>query len=136
MQSAGTHSTPTNGDGPPAGAGRTCLIVEDDLLIREFYVLAVQQFGLSVVATAGAPDDAVRLAEAHRPDTVLMDIRLGDEGRDGVDAALEIVASVHPRLVFITASTDPRTMARAREANPHDILVKPVRIERLRQVLA
>jgi DNA-binding response OmpR family regulator len=112
------------------------LIVEDDLLIREFYALALEQFGLRVVATAGGPDEAVALAEKHRPHTVLMDIRLGESARDGVDAAVEISRRWGPRLVFITASTDPRTMARAREANPVEILVKPVRMERLREVLA
>jgi DNA-binding NarL/FixJ family response regulator len=130
-----TDPTAQGADSPGRPSGRqTCLLVEDEALIRTYYEIAVEQLGFEVVGSVGHAADAVELAVRHRPTAVLMDIRLAEDD-DGVAAAEEIYRRVDTHLVFVTASTDPLTMQRARRANPAAILIKPVRIADLAAVL-
>ena len=52
------------------------LVVDDEFLIAQGLCLQVEDMDLAVCATAATADDAVALAQAHRPELVLMDMRL------------------------------------------------------------
>ena len=79
----------------------TVLLADDDVLVRQGLRVLVESAGdLTVVAEAADGDQAVELAEATRPDVVVMDVRMtaravGLRGGtllvrpDGVPAALE-----------------------------------------------
>ncbi|GAA3820346.1 response regulator transcription factor [Sphaerisporangium flaviroseum] len=61
------------------------LLAEDQVLIRDsFKVLIDATPGLAAVGEAGTGAEAVRLARRHRPDVVLMDVRMPD--MDGIEA--------------------------------------------------
>jgi hypothetical protein len=45
-----------------------------------------------------------------------------EETRDGVDAALVIHATVGSKVIFLTGSTDPETMARIQIDHPFAVL--------------
>ena len=63
----------------------TVLVVDDQEIIRfGFRELIDRESDLRVVADAGNGTDAVALAQQHRPDVVLMDIRMPDV--DGIEA--------------------------------------------------
>ena len=111
------------------------LIVEDEFFIALHTESLLQGMGHSVVGTAVSADDAVRMAEQHRPDVVLMDIRLVG-ARDGVYAAAEINARVGTPLLFVSAHTDPATRQRAAATQPLGFLEKPLTQQRLRAGLA
>ena len=68
-----------------AAAGRV-LIVEDEWILAASAEAALEEAHCTIVGIAVTADDAVRLAEAERPDLVLMDIRLRGP-RNGIDAA-------------------------------------------------
>ncbi|HEX4699941.1 MAG TPA: response regulator transcription factor [Actinomycetes bacterium] len=69
----------------------TVLIADDQALVRGgFRALLDAQADLEVVAEAADGDTAVALAREHRPDVVLMDVRM--PGSDGLDATRRIVA--------------------------------------------
>jgi DNA-binding NarL/FixJ family response regulator len=67
------------------------LIADDQTIVRAgFAALLSSQPDIEVVAECGDGREAVRLAETHRPDVVLMDIRM--PVMDGIDATKRILA--------------------------------------------
>jgi DNA-binding NarL/FixJ family response regulator len=56
-----------------------CLIIDDNESFVEVARTFLEQDGLCVVGVASTTADALRQAEAMRPDVILVDIFLGDE---------------------------------------------------------
>jgi len=111
----------------------TVLIAEDDPAMRRVLKKIAEEDGrLRVVGEAGNGTEALALFEKLRPRIVFVDIDL--PLKDGVSLARDIFAR-EPRthFVFITASDDYREAAF--EVYACDYLVKPFRLERLRQTL-
>jgi CheY-like chemotaxis protein len=104
---------------------RSVLIVDDNAVIAELWSLHMQMMGLDVCGTAATADEAITLAKQHRPEIVLMDVRL-QGGKDGVEAALAIHASVGSKVIFITGSQEPETLHRIALDHPTAVLIKPV----------
>jgi DNA-binding NarL/FixJ family response regulator len=75
---------------PGAGPVRV-LVGEDQPLVREGIVRALEIAGFDVVDTAANARDLVRKAAVHKPDVVVTDIQMPpDSTDDGLRAALEI----------------------------------------------
>lgn len=100
------------------------VVVEDEVFIRLDLITHLQAGGHQVVGTADSAGDAVKAVEKHRPDLVLMDVRLVGE-RDGIQAATEIWERFAIRSLFVSANLDPGARARAASANPAGFLEKP-----------
>jgi hypothetical protein len=100
------------------------LIVEDERIIAKGIEKRLRALGYEVAGVAGTGEDAVRLAEAERPDVVLMDINLGG-GIDGVEASARIRARADVPVIFLTAFSDADTLARAKLTDPHGYVLKP-----------
>ncbi|MGP3937873.1 response regulator [Nonomuraea sp. KM88] len=67
------------------------LLAEDQVLVRDSFKLLIDTTpGLVTVGEAGAGAEAVLLARRHRPDVVLMDVRMPD--MDGIEATSRICA--------------------------------------------
>jgi DNA-binding NarL/FixJ family response regulator len=106
------------------------LLADDEAMIRAGIaaVLATDP-GITVVAQAGDGREAVELARAHRPDVVLMDIRM--PGMDGLAAAAEL-RDVAP-VVMLTTFDEDEYVARAladgasgfllKAADPRELLI-------------
>src|SRR5918998_3051920 len=66
-------------------------IGEDDVLLREGIARILTDAGLEVVAQSGDADDLLRRALAHRPDVVIVDVRMPPRREDdGLVAATEL----------------------------------------------
>lgn len=104
---------------------RSVLVVDDEAIIVELWCLHMEMMGLEVCGTAATADDAIRLAQEHRPAVVLMDMRLIGK-KDGVDAALAIHESVGSKVIYITGSQEPATITRIQQDHPAAVLIKPV----------
>ncbi len=105
-------------------AGIRILVVDDEVFTRLYFRDLLSELGHMVVETAESASCAVAAARRHRPDLVLMDVRLPGE-RDGIDAAAEIRSRLGIPSIFLTAHSDARTRDRAAAARPLDFLVKP-----------
>ena len=100
------------------------LIVEDDLLIALDIEMTLEEAGHQVVGTATTARAAVDAAAEHKPDVVLMDLRLAD-GSWGGDAAREIRERLDTSLVFLSGNLDPATRERLLPLDPVAMLSKP-----------
>ena len=102
---------------------RRVLVAEDEALIRLDLVEMLREEGYQVVAEARDGQEAVELTFEHRPDLVIMDVKM--PRRDGIDAAAEIAAARLAPVVILTAFSQRELVERARDAGAMAYLVKP-----------
>jgi DNA-binding NarL/FixJ family response regulator len=103
----------------------TVLLADDDVLVRQGLRVLVESAGdLTVVAEAADGDEAVRLASDHRPDVVVMDVRM--PGRDGIAATQEITAwpPPRPRVLILTTFDLDEIVHDALQAGADGFLLK------------
>ncbi|QKT06643.1 response regulator transcription factor [Gordonia sp. X0973] len=83
---------------------------------------------IEIVAEAESAQEAVELASRHRPDVVLMDLRLrsgADTGADGVGATARIRAlDDAPRVIILTTYASDADIVRAVDAGATGYLLK------------
>ncbi len=116
----------TDTDAAPA---RRVLIAEDEALIRMDLAEMLRDEGYDVVGEAGDGQEAVELAEQHKPDLVIMDVKM--PRRDGIDAASEIASKRIAPIVVLTAFSQRDLVERARDAGAMAYLVKPFTVSDL-----
>jgi DNA-binding NarL/FixJ family response regulator len=102
------------------------LISDDDKMIRDVLKEVLdEQPGIAVVAVAGDADEAIRLAEHHRPAVAVLDVRM--PGGGGARAAREIVRrSPGTAILAFSAYADRASMAGLAAAGVTEYLVKGV----------
>jgi DNA-binding NarL/FixJ family response regulator len=66
-----------------------CLVVDDSPSFLDAARVLLEREGLTIAGVASTGAEAVREAEALRPDVILLDISLGDES--GFDVARQLV---------------------------------------------
>jgi DNA-binding NarL/FixJ family response regulator len=91
---------------PPAPAGKiTLLIVDDDPLVRSGLSLILGGAkSLEVVAQAANGRDGLAAVAEHRPDVVLMDIRM--PVMDGIEATAALSEQIDPPKVIVLTTFD------------------------------
>jgi two-component system, LytTR family, response regulator LytT len=100
-------------------------IVEDDELIAESIWQLLLSLGYEVIEPVSTYADAVKLIEQHRPDFMILDIRLGDEKTDGIRLAELINLKYLIPFIYLTANADKATVDKAKATGPAAFLVKP-----------
>ena len=109
-------------------------IVEDELIVAMDLQQTLREFGYDAFAIASSAEAAVIKASERCPDLVLMDIRIAGN-RDGIETAEILRAQFSVPVVFLTAHADEATLNRAKIAEPHGYLVKPVKAAELRSTI-
>ncbi|MDQ4069323.1 MAG: response regulator transcription factor [Actinomycetota bacterium] len=104
------------------------LLADDHRMLRDSLRRSLQEHGFEVVGEAADGAEAVRLAQALRPDVILMDVSMPN--LDGVEATRQIcrVAPGSP-VVMLTMHADGAVMARAIQAGAVGYLVKDCSID-------
>jgi len=102
----------------------TIMLVDDHPVVREgLRGMLEAEPDLSVVGEAGSGAEALALARTHRPDVILMDLRM--PGTDGVWATERILAaSVGSKVVVLTTYETDADILRAVEAGAAGYLLK------------
>lgn len=103
------------------------LIVEDDMIISLVVENMVKELGLEVVGKAVSGEDAIALALEHKPEILLMDIRLKGE-MDGIEAVEKIKSHIDTSVIYLTGNSDRLNYDRAKNTNFTDLIVKPFTI--------
>lgn len=106
------------------------IVVDDQALVREGIRTLLQMAGIDVVAEASDGEAAIGAVERHRPDVVLLDLRM--PRRDGIWALEQLRERGEevPVLVLTTFDDDALVLGALR-AGAHGYLLKDVTLERL-----
>jgi response regulator NasT len=122
--SAADESTAPFGGQPHVPPQTTRVVIaEDEALIRLDLKEMLEEEGYSVVGEAGDGERAVELAEEHRPDLVILDVKM--PVLDGISAAERIVEQHIAPVLMLTAFSQRDLVERARDAGAMAYLVKP-----------
>lgn len=81
------------------------VIAEDEALIRLDLKEMLEEEGYSVVGEAGDGERAVELAREHRPDLVILDVKM--PVLDGISAAEKIAEESIAPVLMLTAFSQP-----------------------------
>ncbi|MEJ6617981.1 MAG: response regulator, partial [Candidatus Planktophila sp.] len=111
----------SNSDAP---AKIKILVAEDETLIRMDLVEMLQEAGYEVIGQAADGAEAIKLAELHKPDLAILDVKMPI--LDGISAAEKIIA-IAP-VLMLTAFSQRELIERARDAGVMAYVVKPFSI--------
>jgi response regulator NasT len=100
------------------------LIAEDESIIRMDLKMMLQDHGYEVVGEAGDGDRAIELAFLHKPDLILMDIKMPKI--DGLKASKIIGNQLDLPILIITAYSQKNFVEKAQQDNIVGYLVKPI----------
>ncbi len=104
-------------------ARKRVVIAEDEALIRMDLAEMLEEEGYEVVGQAENGEAAVKLAAEHRPDLVILDVKMPI--LDGISAAEQIGADKIAPVLMLTAFSQRELVERARDAGAMAYLVKP-----------
>ena len=110
------------------------LVVEDERVVARDIEESLVRMGYDVVGLAASSSECLAHAEEHRPDLVLMDIRI--EGAvDGIETARILRSRFDVPVIFLTAYADDQTVARAKETEALGYILKPFRAGELKSAV-
>jgi DNA-binding NarL/FixJ family response regulator len=112
------------------------LVVDDQAVVREGLALLLGLLdGIDVIGTAADGDEAVAAAGKHRPDVVLMDLRM--PRCDGVEATRRIRSEPGaPEVLVLTTYADDDSLLAALRAGARGYVTKDVGADELGRALA
>ena len=108
------------------------VVVDDQALVRGGFAMVLgHQDDIEVVAEAGNGLEAIKAANSHRPDVILMDIRMPE--MDGLEATCRIIEQADwPVRVLILTTFDPdEYIYRALRAGASGFVLKDIPPEEL-----
>ncbi|MBF8187152.1 response regulator transcription factor [Nonomuraea sp. K274] len=104
----------------------TVVVADDQELVRSGFALILDtQPDISVVAEAGDGFEAIEAVRAHRPQVLLLDIRM--PGMDGIDAARVVCGETDTRVLMLTTFDQDDYVYDALRAGASGFLLKDVR---------
>ena len=110
--------------GKPSSTRIRILVAEDEALIRMDLVEMLGEAGYEVVAEAADGAQAIELAQIHKPDLAILDVKM--PVLDGISAAEKII-TIAP-VLMLTAFSQRELVERARDAGVMAYVVKPFSI--------
>jgi DNA-binding NarL/FixJ family response regulator len=106
------------------------VVADDQEIVRAgFAALLATQPDFEVVGSAADGAEAVRVCTEHRPDVVLMDVRM--PVMDGIQAARRLIGDDGPRVLMLTTFDLDEYVYDALSAGASGFLLKDVAAERL-----
>lgn len=103
------------------------LIAEDEELTRTIIRARLEKLGHAVVAEAENGAQAVEAARLHKPDAIIMDIKMPE--MDGIEAATRILNEQPCAILFLSSFNEPELVEQASETGALAYLMKPFRKE-------
>jgi DNA-binding NarL/FixJ family response regulator len=96
-------------EAPYESRAKRAVVADDDPFARRAIGQALRDAGIAVVAEAADGAEAIELARQHKPDLVLMDIKMGEI--DGIAATRRIVNERPGQLVILISGARDEDLA-------------------------
>ncbi|HLZ65863.1 MAG TPA: response regulator [Aliidongia sp.] len=100
------------------------LIVEDDSMVATYVAEVLLEAGFEVAGVASTASEALSLAEQRACILALVDILLPGP-KDGIEIAGELRRRFGIGAIFLSGTSDPEHVARAKRVSPYGFLQKP-----------
>jgi serine/threonine-protein kinase PknK len=92
------------GDPPQATEGRRIVLADDDVLLREGLASLLDRSGFEIVGQAGESSQLLSLVREHRPELVIVDIRMPPgQSTEGLEAA-RLIRQENPEVAILVLS--------------------------------
>jgi CheY-like chemotaxis protein len=112
-----------------AGTARRILICEDDFLVAFTLRENLRHHGYVILPIAANGEEAIALCREHRPEVVLMDLRMPKVS--GVEAARAILGECSTCIILISAAPLEELQQALRESGAVGYVRKPITGEEL-----
>jgi len=109
------------------------VIAEDEQLTRTIIRARLEKLGHVVLAEAADGAQAVDAARTHRPDVIIMDIKM--PVMDGIEAARRILTENPCAILFLSSFNEQELVEQASDTGALAYLMKPFRKEDLAPAL-
>jgi two-component system, NarL family, response regulator DevR len=111
------------------------LLVDDHEVVRlGLKALIGRQPNFDVIGEAGTADEAVEKARVHKPDVIVMDVRL--PGKSGIDATREVMKILpETKVIVLTSYADDDLLMDAIEAGAAGYVLKQIGSDSLLKAL-
>ena len=110
------------------------MVVEDEGIVAMDIRNRLRRLGYEVAGIAPSGEVAIKKAAETHPDLVLMDIMLKGD-MDGIEANTAIRKLINVSVIYVTASSDEKTIQRAKDAGSCGYLIKPFSDDELQNVI-
>lgn len=94
----------------------------------------IKKLGHELVGKSASGEDAIEIAKEHKPNIILMDIRLKGE-MDGIEAVTKIKEHIDTNVIYLTGNSDKVNYDRAKATQCIDLISKPFTIGELTRSL-
>lgn len=101
------------------------LIVEDESIVSKIIEKELNNLGYEVLKVLHSGEEAVEFVIKNKPDIILMDIVLGNNGISGIEAAEEINKKMKIPIIYLTAHAEEIILKKAKVTEPYGYILKP-----------
>jgi response regulator NasT len=103
--------------------GLRIVVAEDEAIIRLDLVELLKESGFDVVAQTNRGDEVLALVDEHKPDVVILDVKM--PGLDGISATAQINELQSTAVIILSAFSQQDLLDQAQQAGAQGYLVKP-----------
>lgn len=114
---------------------KSIFIVEDERIVALDLQYRLARLGHEITGSVATGEEALLQLEKVKPDLILMDIKLAGE-IDGIDLAGIIHKRYGLPVIFVTAYSDEKTLARVKASGACGFIIKPFTDEELQATIA
>lgn len=107
-------------------ANECILVIEDEESIRDLVVFTLESAGYRRVMGAANGEDGLKLAQAHLPDLIILDLML--PGMDGLDVCRQLKSNDLTKaipIIMLSAKSDESDVVLGLELGAADYVTKP-----------
>lgn len=115
-------------------ARKKVLIAEDESITAMSMVDLIEFWGYETCEPASSAEEALRRAEAERPDLAILDIKLRGE-TSGIELAEKLMERFGMPVIFISGYDNPWIKKQAEKAGAAGFLAKPFDLVELKAAL-